>query len=96
MNPNEAKIEIDRLSVELARHNHLYYVESNPEISDYDFDVLLKKLQELEVTPDEASLERVPLTKKVIDDETMAKIEKLIGLLEEDDDVVTVYHNIQD
>lgn len=48
MNKNEAKVEIDRLSSELNRHNHLYYVESNPEISDYDFDMLLKRLQELE------------------------------------------------
>ncbi|NRA12273.1 MAG: NAD-dependent DNA ligase LigA [Crocinitomicaceae bacterium] len=48
MNPNEAKIEIEILSKELSYHNHLYYVESNPSISDYDFDVLLKQLQELE------------------------------------------------
>jgi DNA ligase (NAD+) len=40
--------EIQRLTDELNRHNHLYYVESNPEISDYDFDQLLLKLQELE------------------------------------------------
>ncbi|NVK64339.1 MAG: NAD-dependent DNA ligase LigA [Flavobacteriales bacterium] len=48
MNKNEAKAEIERLSKELNRHNHLYYVESNPEISDYDFDMMLKQLQELE------------------------------------------------
>lgn len=40
--------EIQRLTDELNRHNHLYYIESNPEISDYDFDQLLLKLQELE------------------------------------------------
>ena len=48
MSPNEAKIEIEKLTKELQKHNHLYYVESNPEISDYDFDVLLKSLQSLE------------------------------------------------
>jgi len=48
MNPNEAKQEIAHLTKELNRHNHLYYVESNPEISDYDFDMMLKRLQELE------------------------------------------------
>lgn len=48
MNKNEAKTEIERLSKELNRHNHLYYVESNPEISDYDFDMMLKQLQDLE------------------------------------------------
>lgn len=44
----DAKNEIQRLTDELNRHNHLYYVESNPEISDYDFDQLLEKLQQLE------------------------------------------------
>lgn len=40
--------EIKKLREELARHNHLYYIESRPEISDYDFDMMLKKLIELE------------------------------------------------
>lgn len=48
MNKSEAKVEIERLSIELSRHNHLYYVESNSEISDFDFDIQLKRLQELE------------------------------------------------
>ncbi|MFY7944750.1 MAG: DNA ligase LigA-related protein, partial [Crocinitomicaceae bacterium] len=48
MNAEQAKIEIERLSDLLNRHNYLYYVESNPEISDYEFDMLLLKLQELE------------------------------------------------
>ena len=38
---------IEFLTKELNRHNYLYYVESNPEISDYDFDLLMKELQEL-------------------------------------------------
>lgn len=48
MNQSDAVREIERLTDELNRHNHLYYVESNPEISDYDFDILLRQLQELE------------------------------------------------
>ena len=48
MNHSEAIKEVARLTKELNHHNHLYYVESNPEISDYDFDMLLKSLQELE------------------------------------------------
>ncbi|UTW66524.1 NAD-dependent DNA ligase LigA [bacterium SCSIO 12643] len=40
--------EIKKLREALARHNHLYYIESRPEISDYDFDMMLKKLIELE------------------------------------------------
>jgi DNA ligase (NAD+) len=48
MNAEQAKIEIERLTDLIHHHNYLYYVESNPEISDYDFDMLLLKLQELE------------------------------------------------
>ncbi len=53
------------------------------------------KLQEIHVTPEEASLIRIPNTKKEVDEETVAQIEKLIDLLESDDDVVTVYHNLE-
>ena len=42
------KGEIDKLRAELERHNRLYYL-ATPEISDYDFDQLMRRLQELEV-----------------------------------------------
>lgn len=48
MNEQEAKKRIDLLTKELVRHNYLYYVESNSEISDYEFDQMLKELQALE------------------------------------------------
>jgi DNA ligase (NAD+) len=41
------KSEIDKLRAELERHNRLYYLET-PEISDYDFDQLMRRLQDLE------------------------------------------------
>ena len=50
MNVTQAQQEISRLTELINHHNHLYYVESSPEISDYDFDVLLKQLQDLEIT----------------------------------------------
>jgi len=39
---------IEQLRRELERHNHKYYVENAPEISDFEFDALLRELQELE------------------------------------------------
>lgn len=48
MNAQEAKQRIEFLTKELNHHNHLYYVESNPVISDYEFDQLLRELQDLE------------------------------------------------
>ena len=54
------------------------------------------KLQEMNIVPEEASLRRIPLTRKAADDETFEQIEKLVGMLEADDDIVTVYHNMED
>jgi YebC/PmpR family DNA-binding regulatory protein len=59
------------------------------------FGAIQEKLQEIHVTPEEASLIRIPNSKKHVDDDTVAQIEKLIDLLEADDDVVTVYHNLE-
>lgn len=64
MNPIDAAREIARLTDELNRHNYLYYVESNPEISDYDFDLLMKRLQDLEAQFPELASENSP-TKRV-------------------------------
>ena len=44
----EAKLRIQNLTKELHYHNYGYYVESKSEISDYDFDMMLKELEELE------------------------------------------------
>jgi DNA ligase (NAD+) len=54
----EAAARAAFLSDELHRHNRLYYVEARPEISDQQFDVLLRELQDIEakfpdlLTPD--------------------------------------------
>lgn len=42
------KERIDTLRRELERHNYLYYVENRPEISDFEFDRMLRELQDLE------------------------------------------------
>ena len=42
------KERIEALRATLERHNYLYYVENRPEISDFEFDRLLRELQDLE------------------------------------------------
>lgn len=42
------KQRIDSLREELNRHNHNYYVLNSPQISDKDFDMLMKELELLE------------------------------------------------
>jgi len=40
--------QIEQLRDELREHNYNYYILDNPTISDYEFDIKLKELQELE------------------------------------------------
>ncbi len=42
------KTEIKKLRTELERHNRLYHIENTPEITDREFDLMLRKLGELE------------------------------------------------
>lgn len=54
----QIKKEIERLRREIQRHDRLYYVQDQPEISDYEYDQLMNSLKELEekhpewITPD--------------------------------------------
>lgn len=48
MQNNEIKKQIDSLRETIKYHNNLYYNSDNPEISDYEYDVLQRKLRKLE------------------------------------------------
>ncbi|WP_129794088.1 NAD-dependent DNA ligase LigA [Sphingosinicella sp. CPCC 101087] len=48
MNEQEAAIELERLAKEIARHNRLYHGEDAPEISDAEYDSLVRRNAELE------------------------------------------------
>ncbi len=58
MNASSAAKTIEQLREDIRKHEHLYYVKALPEISDYEFDQLLKQLEKLEaehpelITPD--------------------------------------------
>jgi DNA ligase (NAD+) len=55
---DKIKTSIEKLKAEINRHNHLYYVLDSPEISDAEYDGLMRELKELEerypqfLTPD--------------------------------------------
>ncbi len=91
---NEDDLTLDMIDVgaEDIQVEDNYFVVSGPMES---FGPISKKLESLGITPEEANLEQVPLLFKEIDDETYKLNMKLIDLLEGDEDVVKVYHNIE-
>ena len=48
MDINNAKSRVEELTNLLNYHNNLYYNQDNPEISDYEYDKLLRELEDLE------------------------------------------------
>ncbi len=46
--PTKVREEIEKLRTELRHHEHLYYVLDAPEITDAEYDALMKRLQALE------------------------------------------------
>ena len=55
MSRNDDIRRMRQLEQELDYHSQRYYVDNAPEISDFEFDALLRELQDLEATyPEEA------------------------------------------
>jgi len=65
MTKEQAHEKIIALSNELQEHNHKYYVLSEPAISDYDFDIKLKELEQLENEYPEFVDQNSPTKRKV-------------------------------
>ncbi len=75
MNIKEAGERIIRLRKELNRHNHNYYVLSHPEISDFEYDMMLNDLIELEKRFPDFYDENSP-TQRIGDDRNQVFVQK--------------------
>jgi len=64
MDQSTAKLKIQELTDQLNDHNYRYYVQAQPVISDYDFDMLLEELTRLEKEFPELAMPDSP-TKRV-------------------------------
>jgi len=60
---NEIEKQIRELVDELNQHSYRYYVEDNPVISDYEYDMLYRKLEELEEQHPEFKLPYSPTSR---------------------------------
>ena len=53
------------------------------------------KIEELNIEIQNSELHRIPVSTKMIDTEEAKKVIKLLDLLEENDDVQQVFHNME-
>lgn len=60
-----------------------------------DFGNMQKKVESLQLEPETAELQRIPNNTKELDNEQLLSVMKLIDVLEDDDDVQKVYHNME-
>ena len=60
-----------------------------------DFGAMVKMLEEMKIECESAELQRIPNATRSIDEESMRKVLKVINMLEEDDDVTNVFHDME-
>jgi YebC/PmpR family DNA-binding regulatory protein len=59
------------------------------------FGSMLKKLEEMKLDVESAELQRLPKTFVALDKDSAQKVLKLVDIFEDDDDVQSVYHNLE-
>jgi len=60
-----------------------------------DFGSMMKKLEQMKIEPESAELQRIPKTYTKLDPEQAKKILRIVEILEDDDDVTNVFHNLE-
>ncbi len=75
MNKSEAEKKIAELSAKLEKYSYQYYVLDDPEISDYDFDMMMQELKGLEAEFPELVLPTSPTQR--VGGEALGKFEKV-------------------
>jgi len=90
-------LDVEELELELIDHGLEDMFETESGLIMYssfsDFNSLHKALEGRSIAVESAGLHRVPKTHATINNEQEQELEKLVSMLEEDDDVQHVYHN---
>ncbi len=91
LNPEEFEMEIiDAGAEDIILEDDLFTITTAME----DFGNMVKKLEQLNIESESASLQRIPRTTETLDTDSARKVLKLIDIIEEDEDVQNVYHNL--
>ena len=92
LDPDEFELEIIDAGVEdIEEESDVFIITTALE----DFGSVQKKLEELEVEPENSELQRIPNDTKEIDTPTALQFLRMIEDFEDDDDVQNVYHNLE-
>lgn len=92
MNEDDFMMEvIDAGAEEVEHEDGFYTIYTVME----DFGSMVKKLESLGVEVENAELQRIPKTTVKLDKEAAQGILKLIDVIEEDDDIQNVFHNLE-
>ncbi|HRU86644.1 MAG TPA: YebC/PmpR family DNA-binding transcriptional regulator, partial [Tenuifilum sp.] len=92
INLDEVELDlIDAGAQNIDDNGDFYVVTTEME----DFGRMNKKLEELKIEVENASLQRIPNDFKSVDKDTAMKFLKLVEELEDNDDVQQVYHNLE-
>ncbi len=91
INQDEFEMEvIDAGAEDISLEDDLFTITTAME----DFGSMVKKLEQLKIEPESASLQRVPKSTINLDEEATRKVLKLVDIIEEDEDVQNVFHNL--
>ena len=82
---------IDAGAEDITHENGFYTITTRVE----DFGLMMKKLESLKIQPENAQLQRIPKETVTLNVEDAKKVMKLVDMIEEDDDVQNVYHNLE-
>jgi YebC/PmpR family DNA-binding regulatory protein len=92
LNPDDFELEIiDAGAEDITDEEDVYVIITSME----DFGRVRKKLEEMKIEFENASLQRIPNVHKKLAKEEALKVLRIIDEFEEDDDVQNVYHNIE-
>ncbi len=92
MDEDDFMMEIIDAGAEEVEHEEGFY---NIYTAMEDFGSMMKKLEEISIEAENAELQRIPKTTVKLDKESAQGVMKLIDMLEEDDDVQNVFHNLE-
>jgi len=82
---------IDAGAEEITLEDDMFNIISELE----SFGSIVKKLEDMNIEPSSAELQRIPRTTVTLDKEAAQKILKIIDVFEDDDDVQNVFHNME-